>query len=162
MHVHEHEGDIFGNFRELAISFAERIINRSHEHAALQIEHGIFHAILRRAEVEPAARIAVGKICGTQQPRLMGHKLQNLFFVPAVIAAAKDGDIRSQQLFGDPRGDAKSRRRVLAIGDDQVDLFLRDNVSQPIVNDLPSRRADNVSHKQYAHVFGDWWFVTGD
>ena len=68
-----------------------------------------------------------------------------------MIAPAQDRDIRFQQFFSYPRRDAKAGRRVFTVGDHQVDLFLGDNVRQPIVNDLPSRRADDVSYKQYAH-----------
>jgi hypothetical protein len=30
-------------------------------------------------------------------------------------------------------------------------LPLRNNIRQPIANDLPSRRADNISDEKYAH-----------
>ena len=47
--------------------------------------------------------------------------------------------------------DPKSGRRILTVGDHQVDLPLCDDVRQPIANDLPPRRADDVSYKKYAH-----------
>src|SRR5207302_9886878 len=57
-----------------------------------------------------------------------------------------------QELFRQPRRDPESRRRILPVGDHQIDLPVRNDVRQAIANDLPSRRADNVSHEKYAHA----------
>src|SRR5712692_5229128 len=81
----------------------------------------------------------------------MRQELQNLFAVPAVISASEHIDSHSQKLFRQPRRDPESRSRILTVGDHQIDLPLRHDVCQPIANDLPSRRSNDVSYKKYAH-----------
>jgi len=155
MHVHKHQGDIFWNSPQFAVGFPERIVDRRHEHTPLQIQHGIFHAILGGSEIQPAARIAFRKICRSQQPRLMRQVFQDLFAVPAVVSAGEYIDTQVQKLVRQPWGDPKSRSRILAVGDHQIDLPHGDDVSEAIVNDLPSRRADDVSYEKYAHELLD-------
>jgi len=155
MHVHKHQGDIFWNSPQFAVGFPERIVDRSHEHTPLQIQHGIFHTILSGSEIQPAARIAFRKICRSQQPRLMRQVFQDLFAVPAVVSAGEYIDTHVQKLVRQPWRDPKSRSRILAVGDHQIDLPHGDDVSEAIVNDLPSRRADDVSYEKYAHELFD-------
>ena len=151
VHVHQHKVHVRGNFLKLAVRLAERVINLRHEHAALQIQHGVLRATLCRPEVHPAAGIAFGKIRRPQQARLVRQVVQNFFAVPAMISAGQHVDAILQQLVRQPRRDPESRRGVLPVGDHQVDLPLRHDIRQPVAYDQPSRRSHNVSHKQYAH-----------
>ena len=79
-------GGIFASSR---FDGAERIVERRHESAALQIQDGIANAIFapaRRTGRFPASPL--GKFAGRKQPRLMREEVQNLPAVPDVIAAA--------------------------------------------------------------------------
>ena len=82
----------------------------------------------------------------------MRQKLQNLLAVPAVVSSGEHIDSHFQEFFRQPRRDPKPRRRIFAIGDDQIDLPLGNDIREAIANDLPSGRADNVSYEKYAHA----------
>ena len=138
VHVDQNEGDIGGYFREFAVRLTERIVDRRQKHSPLQIQHGIFHAVFRGAHIKPAARVTFGKICRPQQPRLVRQEFQNLFAIPAVVSASEHIDPHFQKLFRKARRDSEPRRRILPIGDHQVDVPLRDDVREAILNDLPS------------------------
>jgi hypothetical protein len=49
---------------------------------------------------------------------------------------------------------SSARRGVLAVGDHQVDLALRDNIRQPVLHHPPAGRTHNVSDEKYAHEKG--------
>ena len=51
-----------GNFGQFAVRFPERIVDGGQKDATLQIQYGILRAILRRADIKPAAGVALGKI----------------------------------------------------------------------------------------------------
>ena len=82
-------GGIFASSR---VGGAEGIVDRRHERAALQIQHGVAHSVFRAADVKAAARRALGKIRGAQQARLVRKKLHDLLAIPDVIAAGDDFD----------------------------------------------------------------------
>ena len=52
---------------------------------------------------------------------------------------------RGEQVLRDSRRDAEAGRGVFAIGDAEIDLALREDVREPVVNDLAAGRADDVA-----------------
>jgi hypothetical protein len=62
-----------------------------------------------------------------------------------VIAAGNHFDAAGKKILGDARRDAKSGRGVFAVGDAQIDFALRENVGEPVVNDLAAGRTDDVA-----------------
>src|SRR5256712_3929341 len=150
VHVHQDERDIRRQFAELAIRFAERVIDGAQKHAALQIEHGVFHAVFRGAGEDAAAGIALGKIRRAQQARLLRNVVQDFAAVPTVVSAGEDIDSGAKELFGETRRDAEARGGVFAVGDDKIGLALRDNVGEAVANDLTPGRAPAVAVKKNA------------
>jgi len=65
-----------------------------------------------------------------------------------VIAAGDYFDPAGKKVFGDTRRDAKTGSRVFAVGDAEVDFALRENVCEPVVNDLAARRAYDVANEK--------------
>ena len=151
VHIHQDERDVRGQFAELAIRFAERVIDGGQKDAALQIEHCVFHAVFRGADEDAAAGIAFRKIRGAQQARLLRNVVQDFAAVPTVISAGEDIDSGAKELFGETRRDAEARGGVFAVGDDKIGLALRDNVGEAVVNDLTPGRAHDVADKQNAY-----------
>ena len=98
-----------------------------------------------------ATRAAFREIAWPQQARLVGHVFEDFFAVPAMVAACDDVDAIGKQIVGDFGCDTEAGCRVLAVGDDEVDLAVCDEVGQPIANDLASRRTDDIPDKEYAH-----------
>src|SRR5580704_204128 len=90
MHIDENEGHILRQLSQFAIRLSKRIIDWRHEDATLQVEHGVLHAILRRANVKPPANIAFWEVRRPQQPWLVGHEFEDFLAVPAVIAAGEN------------------------------------------------------------------------
>ena len=140
-----------GKFGELAVGGPEGIVDRRHEHAALQAQHGVRRAVARCAAVHAAAGAALGKICGAQQARLVRDEIDDFLAVPDVIAAGENGDAGAEQLLGEARRDAEAGGGVLAIGDDQVQLLVGDHVGQALGDDPAAGRTDNVSDEKNPH-----------
>ena len=81
----------------------------------------------------------------------MRHIFQDLLAVPAVVAAGDDVHAIGEQVVGDFRGDTEAGGGVFAVGDHEVDLAVRDEISQAIAHDLAARRTDDVTDEKYAH-----------
>jgi hypothetical protein len=79
------------------------------------------------------------------------HVLEDFFAIPAVVATCDYVDPIRQQVVGDFGGDAEAGSGIFAIGDDEVDLAVRDEVREPIADDLATGRADDVTNEEYAH-----------
>lgn len=148
MHVNDDDLYLRGNLGELFVGFAKGIIERSHEGAALQIEHSVANAIFGEADEQPAARQTIGEIGRPQEPRLVREKFDNLPAIPDVIAAGDHLDARREQVLHDARRNAESGRRIFAVGDAQIDLPLGQDIPKAIVDDLASGRADDISDKK--------------
>jgi hypothetical protein len=53
-----------------------------------------------------------------------------------VIAAGENVDAEAENLLGELRGDAESARRVLAVGDGQIDVFVRDDFTKMLRDEV--------------------------
>jgi hypothetical protein len=148
VHIDEHHFDIARDFGELAVGGAERVVDGNHEGAALQVENGVADAFFRAAHEEAAAGRAIRKIRGTQQARFVREKIEDLFAVPDVIAAAQDFDAGGEKLFGEARSDAEAGSGIFAIGDAEVDLALLEDVVEAVVDDFAAGRADDVTDEE--------------
>ena len=149
--IHDDNTDARGDARQLAVGGAERAINGGHEDAALEIQHRIPYAVLRRAEVQPAPGIPVGKVCRAQQARLVGNVLEDFLAVPDMVASGKYFHAGGEQLFDETRRDAEAGSGVLAIGNHQIHFLLRDDVGKAFPDDLPAGRTDDISNEKDAH-----------
>ena len=56
-----------------------------------------------------------------------------------------------EQALSEARRNPKSRGGVLPVRNHQVNLALLDQVSQPVMDDLPPRRPHNVPYEKNAH-----------
>jgi hypothetical protein len=64
-----------------------------------------------------------------------------------VIAAGDDFDPAGKKILGDARRDAETGGGVFAVGDAEVYFALRENVREPVVNDLAAGRAYDVANE---------------
>src|SRR5208337_4966973 len=94
------------------------------------------------AEDAAAARVRVGGD---------GHVLEDLFFVPDVVAGGDDMRAHVEELLGDGRGDAKAAGGVLAVDDEQIDGVGLHDVRQMIAHDAAAGRANHVPYKKNIH-----------
>jgi len=64
-----------------------------------------------------------------------------------VVAAGQDVRARGEKILRDTRSDAEAGRGVFAIDDAKINFALRENVREPVVNDLAAGRAYDVANK---------------
>jgi hypothetical protein len=69
----------------------------------------------------------------------------DLSLVPDVVAAGDDVDAAPEQLLGQARGQAGTRRDVLTVGDDHVQRHLVTELWQRVHHGQPSGLADDVA-----------------
>ena len=72
--------------------------------------------------------------------------------IPTVIAAGEDVDAVVEKFIGEARGDAETGGGIFAVGDDQIDFLLGDDVGEAVADDLASRGADNVTDEENTHA----------
>jgi hypothetical protein len=94
VHVHEHHRHVWRQRCQQLIGFLKGIINRRQEHASLQIDNTVLNSVFRYANVNAATGTAVREIGGPQQPRLMRQVVENLFFIPAMVATGQYRNVR--------------------------------------------------------------------
>ena len=76
---------------------------------------------------------------GPQKPRLAVQIIENFALVPNVIARGQNIQAQRQQFLRDARRDPEAARRILRIGDRQVDVVGLDDVLQMVDDDSPAR-----------------------
>jgi hypothetical protein len=79
-----------------------------------------------------------------------------------MVPAGQNVNPQSEQLLRQPRGDPEARSGVFTVRDDQIDLPMRYDVRQPVAHDLPPRRPNNISNKQYAHTLASLMGAGGE
>jgi hypothetical protein len=63
-------------------------------------------------------------------------------------------DAGGEQLLREAGRDAEAGRRVLAVGDAEIDLALRDDIREAVMHNFSSGRADNITDEEYFHSKG--------
>jgi len=123
MEIHE---DYFGfDFLQELVGGAKRIVVRSHEDAPCRLitAYGSFPFGLIHA---PAGHIR-GVVCRAKDTArrtvaiALDHlkKIDDLTFVPDVIAGGDDVDIQLEEFFGERGSDSETGGRIFAVGDDE-------------------------------------------
>ena len=74
--------------------------------------------------------------------------VDDLPFVPDVIAGGHHVNAHLEQFFGERWRDAEPRRRVLAIGDDKIDRVLLREFGQTFPDDGSPRPPENVTDEK--------------
>src|ERR1017187_3775851 len=150
MDIHE---NYFGfDILKQLINNAKWIIVRSHEHSALQINHGIIDFALLPF-IDAPARHSCGIIGGTQQPprRTMlvavgrFEVLHDLPLIPNVISSGDDVNAKLEEILGQRRSDAESGSGVFSVGNDEINGVLAHQPRQTIFDDCPSWPSENVT-----------------
>jgi hypothetical protein len=140
------------NFR---LEDAERIVNGRHEDTSHGVDDRDRHTATRPRDVHAAARRARRHVHRPEEPRLFVKVRQDFLLVPDVVAAGHHVHAVLEEVVGDVRRDAEPGRRVLDVGDHQIDLLMRDQRGEASAHQLPSRLADDVADEQEANHPGD-------
>jgi hypothetical protein len=151
VHVDEDKVHIGWKPSQFAVGFAKGVVDSGKKCAALKIEDGVLDSIFGGADAKASAGAAVGEIRGTKEARLMRKVVEDFAAVPTVISAGQDVDTCVEKFISEARSDAESGSGVFAIGDDEINFFLCDDVSQAIVDDLAARGANDVTDEENTH-----------
>ena len=73
--------------------------------------------------------------------------------IPTMVAARQDFNPQAEEFLRQPRGNPEARSGILAVGDHQIDLALRNDIRKAVADNLPPRGTDDVSDEKYAHAF---------
>ncbi len=148
VHVHKNDGRLRAQPFELGLHREEGIFERRiHEGAALHVDDGDLR--FRRLENDGAAARSVRRIVDRpQQARLSVDKWDDLLLVPNMIAAGDDRDAAAEQIDRNFRRDAAPVRRVLAVGDHEIDAAHFLEPRHEVDDRAPSRFTHNVAEKK--------------
>ncbi len=149
----DHSG---ANGGKQSIGCAKGIVDRRHEDAALQLQHGEVDARRRFAFVVAVTRQAGWKVGRPQHaPRLhlrvwsSGVQIfVELSLIPDMIAGGQYVGAPLENLFGDLRRDAETARGILDIDDREIDVVRRAYVADVLAHDFASRAAEDVADEQ--------------
>ncbi len=154
MHVDEDDVGSFaqGTGGELRIHRGKRIVERIHESAAHRIDDENARARAGVEEANAAPRRTFGIIQRTENPVFIIDEAQDLALIEPMIARGEHVDAGCEQLVGNIARDAETASRVLAIGDDEVDvepLAQRGELGGEHVAPWP---ADHIAYEENSHA----------
>ena len=129
----------------------ERIVEWRHEDAPHQIQYTDRLAGASAPDDAAASRHAGREVRGPQEPRLARQILQHLFLVPDVVARRHDVDAIAEDRIRHVAGDAETRRRVLDVGDDEIESALLDERRNRAPGDLAAGFSKDVADEQDLH-----------
>src|SRR5262249_2513257 len=104
-------------------------------------------------------RTSRGVVVRTQETRLAPDVFHDLLLVPNVVARRQHVKARGQQFLHQPRRDSESGRRVLTVGDGQIDVLSLNDITDVVSHDAAARRAEDITDEEDAH--GSQCRVTG-
>ena len=165
--VEVEEYDLGCDLAEKLVGFAEGVVAGGHEDAALEVEDGVLLAIGQGALVDAKAGSAVGVVCRADDAAAAdvgvfgdGHILEDLFFVPDVVARGDDVGPEVEEFFGEGGGDAEAASGVLAIDDEEVDGIGFNDVGEVFADDVTASGAEDIADKEDIHDF--WRLARGE
>ncbi len=100
----------------------------------------------------PASRMMALKVFRSQQARFLVNERRRLDLIPGMIAARDDIDARLKQFIADLAVDAEAMRRVLTIGDHEIQRQLLAQSRHVAGDDSAPRPPDDVAEKQNLHA----------
>ena len=105
-----------------------------------------------REDAVPVAGRARRKIDRPQQARIAGDVGDDLALVPDVVAGGDDVDAGGVELLADLVGDAEAMRRVLAVGDDEIEREVAAQPRHMLDDDVAPGAPDHVTAKKHPHA----------
>ena len=111
-----------GTPRRAGVGVGERVLDRLHVRAALEVDHG--DVASRRARRTRPNRVPGRRACRSCAAAARDRRLEeriDLALVPDVVAARDDVDARRQHRVGGRRREAHAAGHVLAVGGHEVD-----------------------------------------
>ncbi len=135
-----------GGLVEQAVRVGERVVDRLHVGAALEVDHHQLGAVERLVDAPAAPGHVMGSVVERAQDALGAVEvLVDLALVPDVVAARDHVHAGREQRLGRPDGQPHAAGEVLAVGGDEVDAALLAEAGQHLLHGEPARLADDVA-----------------
>src|SRR6516165_12751874 len=131
----------------------ERIIQRIHENAPHRVDDQCARAIFGLDHRRAAARRARGIVDRADELRRALDEDKRLFLIPGVIAERDRIDAGVDELPVYRLGNAEAAGGILAIGDDEIEFPIANEIRQALVDKGTAAASDNVADKKDAHAY---------
>jgi hypothetical protein len=82
-----------------------------------------------------------------------GHVLDDLFFVPDVVAGGDDVGAEVEEFFGDGGCDAEAAGGVFAVDDKEIDGVSLEDVGEVLAYDVAAGRSEDVADEENVHLW---------
>src|SRR5580704_11229205 len=138
--------------RQFAVYCGERVVEWIHENARHRVHDQHASAVLGVDQRRAAARRARRIIDRTNEPRRAFDENERLLLIPSMIAERDRIDADIDQFAIDSFGNAEAAGSILAIGHNQIELPVANEIGQPFVNERAAAASDNVANKKVAHA----------
>jgi hypothetical protein len=112
------------------------------ELALIDAEAGGADGVVGGAEDASAAGVRVGGD---------GHVLEDLFFVPDVIAGGDNVSAEVEELVGDGRGEAEAAGGVFSVDDEEIDGVGFKDVREVFADDVAAGGTEDVADEKDIH-----------
>ena len=140
------------------VGLAEGVVAAGHEDAALEVHDGVGLAGGELALVDAEAGGADGVVGGAEDAAAAdvrvdgdGHVLEDLFFVPDVIAGGDDVGAKVEELFCDGGRDAEAAGGVFSVDDEEIDGVGFKDVGEMFADDVAAGGAKDVADEEDIH-----------
>jgi hypothetical protein len=130
----------------------ERVVERVHEDPSHDVDHRDSYVVIGFAHVAAVARYTGRKVGRSEQTWLELDVVECLLLVPDVIARRHDLDPGIAETFGDVSRDPHPARRILDVGNGDVDAMTVDQHRNGFAGDLSSGLAHDVTNKENLHL----------
>jgi len=135
---------------------AEGIVIGGHEDPSLQVDDGVGLSVGELTFVDSVPWSAGDVVRGPDEAAwplvtFGGHGLHvvdDLAFIPYVIAGGENVRAEVEEILGDGRGNTEAAGGIFRIDDDQVHAALGDDVREVLTNDTPASTAEDVAYKK--------------
>src|SRR3954447_17227996 len=162
-----HQDDPGFNLLQKLVGNAEWVVVGGHEHTPLKIDYGVgnfaLHALIhsRSRHIRRVVRRPQNASRGAVAVAFYHLEvIDDLAFVPDVVACGNDIDIKFEQLLSQGRRNPKPRRGVFSIGDNQIDAALAYDAGQAVFDYGSPGPPKDVADEEYPHKYSRNLMVT--
>jgi len=147
-----------GDLGEEFVGFAEGVVAGGHEDATLEVHDGVGLAGGEFALIEAEAGSADGVVGGAEDSAATGvrvggdgHVLEDLFFVPDVVAGGDDMSAEVEELVGEGGSEAEATGGVFAVDDKEIDGIGFKDVREMFADDVAAGGTKDIADEEDIH-----------
>ena len=151
MHIDKDDLYVPWDFCEFHVGHPKGIVGRGHEHAPLKIKDRSFFSRFCLYHSKAASWIAGGIIRRSQDSRILVEILHDFLFIPNMIAGGEHIDSPVEKLISNFGRHAKTRSRIFAVQNREIDRELFLQLLEVMVDDGTPGFTDRVADEENFH-----------